>query len=112
MPDSTRLPLILKLRDQLGLSDLAQVEVELVRQRPVPARLITALLRPDPPEVVLSPAERRVMVLLTSGFTREEIAEELGVTVETVKSHLQRTYGKLGVHRQIEAINAFLDRAA
>jgi len=67
-------------------------------------------MRPD--TVKLSPSERETLVLLASGATRQQIADTRGVTVETVKTQLQSCYSKLGVHRQIEAVNAFLDSAA
>jgi DNA-binding NarL/FixJ family response regulator len=108
----SRLPLILLLRDQLGLGELGEVEAHAVRTRPVPPRLIARLLREEPLGGDLTARQREVMVLLTSGYSRKEIAKEMGVTEETIKSHLQSVYLKLGVHRQIEAINAFIERAA
>lgn len=105
MTERDRLAAIKALAEQLGLEGLAQIEVAAVRHRAVPPRLLRRLAEPDP----LSPRERQVLVLLASGYSRPEIAEELGVTAHTVKSHLKRAYLKLGARNQIEAINAFVE---
>jgi two-component system response regulator DesR len=54
----------------------------------------------------LSPREREVLRLLTTGATNREISESLGIGAETVKTLLSRSYGKLGVSRRAEAIAA------
>jgi LuxR family maltose regulon positive regulatory protein len=45
----------------------------------------------------LSPQEQRVLRLLAAGLSNPEIAQELIVSVNTVKTHLQRIYQKLNV---------------
>jgi two-component system, NarL family, response regulator DesR len=52
----------------------------------------------------LTPREREVVRLLTTGATNREISEQLGVGPETVKTLLSRIYPKLGVSRRAEAI--------
>jgi LuxR family maltose regulon positive regulatory protein len=52
----------------------------------------------------LSPREREVLYLLPTGLTAEEIASELIISVNTVRSHLKSIYAKLGVHSRHEAI--------
>ena len=42
--------------------------------------------------------------LLDSAMTSEEIAGELFVSVHTIRTHIRNIYGKLDVHRRIEAI--------
>ena len=111
MPASARLPLVLALREQLGEHALAQLEAEAVRTRDVPRRLVERLARAAN-ETNLTPRQREVMVLLASGFSRQEIADELGITHEAVRSHLRNAYGRLGVHRAIDAVNAFLEGSA
>ena len=78
-----------------------------MRTRAPPPRLIARLFRDAP--TILTRREREILVLLASGFSRREIADELGIARETVKSHLAHAYRRLGVRNQIEAINAFLD---
>jgi DNA-binding CsgD family transcriptional regulator len=45
----------------------------------------------------LSHREREVAGLISSGLSSAEVAVRLGISVNTVNAHLQRTYGKLGV---------------
>jgi DNA-binding NarL/FixJ family response regulator len=52
-----------------------------------------------------SPREREVLRLIATGATNREAATALGVGVETVKTLLARTYGKLGTHRRAEAVS-------
>ena len=54
----------------------------------------------------LSPRERDVIRLVTTGATNREISEKLGIGAETVKTLLSRSYAKLGVSRRAEAIAA------
>lgn len=51
----------------------------------------------------LSAQEQRVLRLLGAGLSNPEIAEELIVSVNTVKTHLQSIYRKLGVTSRREA---------
>ncbi len=54
----------------------------------------------------LSPQEQRVLRLLAAGLSNPEIAQELIVSVNTVKTHLQRLYQKLNVTSRREARDA------
>jgi DNA-binding CsgD family transcriptional regulator/exonuclease VII small subunit len=60
----------------------------------------------------LTPSEGRVARLAAAGLTTPEIAQQLFVTVNTVESHLRRTYLKLGIHSREELAGAFAERAA
>ncbi|GHO73842.1 hypothetical protein KSD_16130 [Ktedonobacter sp. SOSP1-85] len=51
----------------------------------------------------LSPQERRVLRLLVAGRSNPEIASALVVSVNTVKTHLQSMYRKMGVTNRVEA---------
>ena len=53
----------------------------------------------------LSQAEARVLRYLPTSLTVPEIARELYVSVNTVRTHMRHVYDKLGVHRRLEAIN-------
>jgi DNA-binding CsgD family transcriptional regulator len=57
----------------------------------------------------LSAAEARVASLITTGISLKRTANELGVTVETVRSHLKAAFAKTATHRQGELI-ALLSR--
>ena len=52
----------------------------------------------------LTPRERAVLRLVASGATNREAAAALGISDETVKTMLSRTFVKLGVRRRAEAV--------
>ena len=52
----------------------------------------------------LSPRECELLALLASGRSNKELARDLGISPNTVKTHLARLFEKLGVGRRIEAI--------
>ena len=56
----------------------------------------------------LTATETRVAMRLADGLRPREIASELGVSVETIRSHLKHAYGKAGVHRQSELVRFVL----
>jgi LuxR family maltose regulon positive regulatory protein len=66
-----------------------------------PARVQQARLR-EP----LSETETRVLRYLPTNLSAPEIAEELHVSVHTVKTHMRHMYAKLSVHERSEAIKA------
>ncbi len=47
---------------------------------------------------VLSPREKRVVLLLIRGFSNKEIASRCALSVETVKEYLKHVYTKIGIH--------------
>jgi DNA-binding NarL/FixJ family response regulator len=52
----------------------------------------------------LSPREREVLTELARGATYADIAAELYLSENTVKSHISSLYGKLGAGRRSEAL--------
>ena len=58
----------------------------------------------------LSKREREVLGLVAAGATNSEIARQLGIGEETVKTLLARAYAKLGVRRRAEAVAAAHER--
>ncbi len=63
---------------------------------------------PQLPEA-LSPRELDVLELLAEGFTNQEIGERLFISINTVKTHLQNIYGKLGVSDRRQATSKALE---
>lgn len=56
------------------------------------------------PEVELCNRERQILDLLAKGHRYKEIADELGITIHTVRSFIRRMYEKLQVHSRTEAL--------
>jgi DNA-binding CsgD family transcriptional regulator len=52
----------------------------------------------------ISERELEVLQLLAAGQSNKEIANQLGVSPNTVKTHVAKLYGKLDVARRTEAI--------
>ncbi len=52
----------------------------------------------------LTPRERETLTLVAQGLTNREVAEQLELGEESVKTYLERAYGKLGVSRRAEAV--------
>jgi DNA-binding NarL/FixJ family response regulator len=64
---------------------------------------------PQPAEN-LSPREQEVLDFLARGFLYKEIAENLGISYETVHTYIRRIYEKLQVRTRTEAVAKFLGR--
>ncbi len=54
--------------------------------------------------VSLTPAETRVLALLTTYQTLAGIGSQLGIARPTVKTHVQNIYKKLGATKRAEAV--------
>ncbi len=63
-----------------------------------------AAVAPDPLIEPLTDRELEVLVLLSRGLSNGEIALEFGVSQNTVKTHLEHIYGKLGVPSRGRAV--------
>ena len=57
----------------------------------------------------LSEREREVFERLVLGASNAEIADELVITVETVKTHVKRILRKIGAINRAEAISLYMD---
>ena len=58
----------------------------------------------------LTERERSVLDLLSKGFLYKQIGEELGISLDTVRSHLRKVYEKLHVHSRTEAVLKYLGK--
>jgi len=54
----------------------------------------------------LTPRELQILQRMTDGMEPEEIAEELGMSRHTLRTHVQNVITKLGVHSKMEAVIA------
>jgi two-component system, NarL family, nitrate/nitrite response regulator NarL len=69
----------------------------------------TQVQAPEPPLAVvrLTPREADVLRLVAHGLTDKAIAQRLDLRLGTVKTHLNKSYRKLGVHSRVQAAEAF-----
>jgi DNA-binding NarL/FixJ family response regulator len=58
----------------------------------------------------LSPREREITRLMAEGLTAEAIGERLGVSVETVRTHVRNVIRKLKARNRVHAIALALER--
>lgn len=54
--------------------------------------------------VALSRRESEVLNLVSRGFIYPEIAQQMGLSVSTIQTHVRNIYGKLDVHNKTEAV--------
>ena len=85
--------------DRVGLSALFQQMSRTSQGPDDPARVLKRL----------TAKERTVLAMLVQGASKDDIARELTISPETVRTHAQRCLSKLGVHSRLEAV-AFVNR--
>lgn len=59
---------------------------------------------------ILTPKEKEVLKALAKGLRYKEIANEFGVSMETIRSHARKIYEKLHVQSRTEALNKVYGR--
>ena len=79
------------------------------------ARMIVNRMQQLPRQVVnlyrLTPRENEILLHLSKGNSYKLVAVELGISLDTVRSHIKKIYEKLQVHTQTEAVaKAFKER--
>jgi DNA-binding NarL/FixJ family response regulator len=95
----------IEVRLAIALRDLAQGGVPL---SPGAARAVLRELGFDQRKLAvpaLTPRETGVLELLATGGGYAEIAADLGVELNTVRTHIRAIYEKLGVENRAEAVN-------
>jgi PAS domain S-box-containing protein len=56
------------------------------------------------PELRLTPRQAEVLAMLERGRTTNQIAQELQLSVETVRNHIRHLLRSLGAHSRLEAV--------
>jgi DNA-binding CsgD family transcriptional regulator len=87
---------------QLGVQLLVQV---LTRSSVIPSREILT------DRFGLTSREAEVMRCLVQGMAYKRVAEHLGISIDTVRSHIRNIYSKLEVHSVTEAVSRTLREA-
>ncbi len=73
----------------------------------VARKVIAALRQPaaaEPVTTQLSPVEQSVLQKLARGLLYKEVADEMKISISTVRTHVWHIYRKLQVHNRTEAI--------
>ena len=59
----------------------------------------------------LTKRELEILALLAKGFLYKEIADQLGISLSTVRAHLHTVYEKLHVQSRTEAVVKYLGKS-
>jgi DNA-binding NarL/FixJ family response regulator len=62
------------------------------------------------PSIALTAREEEILVFLTKGYSNKEIADQLGLSIETVRSHLKNIYTKMHVRSRAEAVAHYMSK--
>lgn len=74
------------------------------------AKWSTTAVRPASGWSSLTRAERRVATLIGSGHTNKSAATELGVSVNTISTHLRAAFTKLGIQSRVQLAHELHDQ--
>ncbi|WP_326566520.1 response regulator transcription factor [Amycolatopsis rhabdoformis] len=96
-------------RAELAGAIRAAARGETVLAPSVAGMLVNRVRNPEPPSP-LSAREVEVLRLVAKGLTNAEIGRSLHIGEATVKTHLLRVFGKLGVSDRTAAVTTALDR--
>ncbi|HEX3798588.1 MAG TPA: response regulator transcription factor [Verrucomicrobiae bacterium] len=64
--------------------------------------------RSDEKQTHLSPREEMVLDCLAKGLTYKQIADQLGISIDTIRTYIRRIYEKLHVQSRTEAVAKYL----
>lgn len=68
-----------------------------------------ALTQP-PADVELSPRETEVLALIAAGYSNQQIAEKLVISVKTVETHKAHIMEKLGARSRVDLVRYALEK--
>ncbi len=64
---------------------------------------------PKPPATPLSPREREVLRMISGGFTNQEAADHLGVSIKTVEGYRARVRKKLKAKSRVDLVRCAIE---
>ena len=89
----------------LGVEDVYRAIAEFLGDTgPMPTTSEIVPIAATPPVETVSQRELEVLRLLSTGRSNQEIADELVITLGTVKTHVQSIYRKLEVRNRTRAV--------
>lgn len=107
LKDARPIDLIESVRDLMaGRSPIsASIARHIIRQ----AHAAPVAPATEPPPPILTPREMDILWGIAKGFTYNDIAERLGISRQTVPSHIKNIYRKLEVNSRSEAVFAAVE---
>jgi two-component system nitrate/nitrite response regulator NarL len=79
----------------IGRQPVANLVQELKRYR-------KSLPKAPPKDYGLTPREKEILKLVVYGFSNNDIADRLSISLQTVKHHITNIFDKLGVYNRLE----------
>lgn len=85
-------------------------------ERPISSSIATKILaqvpllkpqKADMPQDNLTTKEKEILKYLSRGLTYQEVADQAGITIKTLKWHVHNIYNKLQADNRTEAINKY-----
>lgn len=79
---------------------------------PIANRIVSYFQKQKPcrPEEELTRREQEILSLLVKGLLYKEIADQLHISINTVRVHISRVFEKLHVHSRGQAVSRYLGR--
>jgi DNA-binding CsgD family transcriptional regulator len=93
------------LFEGMGATLPARTAADAARSAGAPVRTRT----PSGPWPALTPAELRVAELISAGLTNDAAARRLGISANTVATHLRAVFAKLDVNSRVQLANRWRD---
>lgn len=98
----------LKISDQVKKEYISCLLSLFKKHAIMPSRNLDGKTQEEQPEWMIEPLserEKQVLQLVAEGLTNQEIADQLIISLSTVKKHINNIYGKLQVRNRTQAIN-------
>ena len=64
-----------------------------------------------PRNVTLTPRETQILTLIARGYSNQEIAEALYLSINSIKTYIRSAYRRIGVERRTQAVLWALNHA-
>ena len=65
---------------------------------------VEQIMADDPPVPELSPRQREILESITQGYSNAQISTQLDISAESVKTHMEKLFAKLGAANRTEAV--------
>lgn len=65
---------------------------------------VERLLVTDPPLAELSPRQKEILIAISNGLSNNQIALQLDISAESVKTHIAKLFNKIGAGSRSEAV--------